>query len=103
LRQINESLIGDEPEGREFESLRAHHSKILPIQWRGSSFVSFRSPRIVKPSATVWHRTLNRKDRLVVEILRVPAWGGKKGTVKVSRHAQNLPGQVLPRYMPATS
>ena len=26
LRQINESLIGYEPEGREFESLRAHHS-----------------------------------------------------------------------------
>ena len=29
LRQINESLIGYEPEGREFESLRAHHS-LLP-------------------------------------------------------------------------
>jgi hypothetical protein len=26
LRQINDSLIGYEPEGREFESLRAHHS-----------------------------------------------------------------------------
>jgi hypothetical protein len=26
LRQINESLIGYEPEGRELESLRAHHS-----------------------------------------------------------------------------
>jgi hypothetical protein len=26
LRRINESLIGYEPEGREFESLRAHHS-----------------------------------------------------------------------------
>ena len=26
LRQINESLNGYEPEGREFESLRAHHS-----------------------------------------------------------------------------
>ena len=25
LRQINESLNGYEPEGREFESLRAHH------------------------------------------------------------------------------
>jgi hypothetical protein len=29
LRQINESLNGYEPEGREFESLRAHHS----FQW----------------------------------------------------------------------
>ena len=29
LRQINESLIGYEPEGREFESLRAHHSSPL--------------------------------------------------------------------------
>ena len=29
LRQINESLIGYEPEGREFESLRAHHTYLV--------------------------------------------------------------------------
>jgi hypothetical protein len=53
LRQINESFIGYEPEGREFESLRAHHSyPVFPFVPPFAKSAKDGAPALPCPSTT---------------------------------------------------